>query len=200
MLLWGTLRTLRLPRLGFVRRSEHHLLHHICFVLNTHTHTRARARAHTHIHTHTHTHTHKHKLLQLYCVTWDFSQGKFGSLSLKIASCDRVALPNLRCMIKKKHKKKTTVRFHNPLNSDIDYRIFNMRMYSYCMRMHTGGPRSEVSSEGLLQGFRESAQNVDAGKACHETASRPCGDQHWDMLHHGLRDNGFSLYATDSPS
>ena len=30
---------------------------------------------------------------------WDFSCGKFGLLSLGKASCDRVTLPNLRCML-----------------------------------------------------------------------------------------------------
>ena len=35
---------------------------------------------------------------QLYCPFWDFSHGKFGVLSPGKASCDRVALPNLRCM------------------------------------------------------------------------------------------------------
>ena len=28
--------------------------------------------------------------------------------------------------------------FHNPPNSGIDYRIFNARISSFCMRMHTG--------------------------------------------------------------
>ena len=30
---------------------------------------------------------------------WDFSHGTFGLHSLGKASCDRVALPNLRCML-----------------------------------------------------------------------------------------------------
>ena len=29
-------------------------------------------------------------------------------------------------------------RFHNPPNSDMDYRIFNVRMRSFFMRIHTG--------------------------------------------------------------
>ena len=37
------------------------------------------------------------------CITvlsqWDFSYGKFGLLSLGKASCDRVALPKLQCML-----------------------------------------------------------------------------------------------------
>ena len=30
---------------------------------------------------------------------WDFSHGKFGSFSRRNASCDGIALPNLRCML-----------------------------------------------------------------------------------------------------
>ena len=49
---------------------------------------------------------------------WDFSHGKFGLLSLGKGSCDRVAPPNLPCIL--------VVFFHIPPNSDINYRIFNV--------------------------------------------------------------------------
>ena len=49
-----------------------------------------------------------------------FSHGKFGLPSPGKASCDRVALPNLRCMLD------VLVFPHSP-NSDMDYGIFNVR-------------------------------------------------------------------------
>ena len=65
---------------------------------------------HTHIHTHTHTHAHKHThtffstfLFITFFTTvlsqWDFSHRKFGLPSMGKASCERVALPNLRCIM-----------------------------------------------------------------------------------------------------
>ena len=50
---------------------------------------------------------------------WDFSHGKFGLWSSRKASCDRVMLPNLWCML-------GIWVFHNPLNSDMDYGMFNV--------------------------------------------------------------------------
>ena len=43
--------------------------------------------------------------------------------------------------------------FHNPPNLDVDYRIVNVRMWSFCMRMHTGDLGFIVSLEGLLWFF-----------------------------------------------
>ena len=40
--------------------------------------------------------------------------------------------------------------FHSPPNSDMDYRIFNMCMWSFCMRIHTGDPQFIVSSKRLM--------------------------------------------------
>ena len=40
--------------------------------------------------------------------------------------------------------------FHNPPIPNRDYRIFNMRMWSFCMRVHTGRPWFTVSSDGLF--------------------------------------------------
>ena len=51
---------------------------------------------------------------------WDFPHGKFGLLPPGKASCDRIALPKLLCML-------GVLVFHNPPNSDMDYRIFNVR-------------------------------------------------------------------------
>ena len=41
--------------------------------------------------------------------------------------------------------------FHNPLNSDMDYRIFNGRVWSFRIMYRHGGLWFRVSSEGLLQ-------------------------------------------------
>ena len=50
---------------------------------------------------------------------WDFSRGKFRLLSQGKGSCERVALPTFgACWMFK--------CFHNPPNSDIDYRVFNV--------------------------------------------------------------------------
>ena len=56
----------------------------------------------------------------------DFSLGNCESSSPGKASCDRVALPNLQCMLCAQY-------FYNPSNSDMDYRIriFNVRMLSF---------------------------------------------------------------------
>ena len=51
----------------------------------------------------------------------DSSHAKIGLLFLRKTSCDRVVLPNLRCMLD------FFSCFRNPPNSDMDYRIFNMR-------------------------------------------------------------------------
>ena len=59
---------------------------------------------------------------------WDFSYGIFELLSPGKASCDRVMLPNLRCML--------GVLAFLP-NSDMDYRIFNISTDVYscdCIR------------------------------------------------------------------
>ena len=53
---------------------------------------------------------------------WDVSREKFGLPSPGKASCDSVALPNLSSML-------GMFCFHNPPNSHIDHRIFNVRTY-----------------------------------------------------------------------
>ena len=40
--------------------------------------------------------------------------------------------------------------YHNPPIPNMDYRIFNMRMWSFCMRVPTGGPLFTASSDGLV--------------------------------------------------
>ena len=67
---------------------------------------------------------------------WDFSHGKFGSLSPGKASCDRVPhFPTYgACWM--------FYCFHNPPNSDMDYGIFNVRTdvnacnCTRCVRTH----------------------------------------------------------------
>ena len=56
--------------------------------------------------------------------------------------------------------------FHNPSNSDVDYRIFNVCMWSFCMHIQMG-PWCTVSPEELLRGI-ESAQNLTSGKLVHK--------------------------------
>ena len=53
--------------------------------------------------------------------------------------------------------------FHNPPNSDVDYSVFNTRMWSCCMHTPTRRPRFIASSEGVLLSI-ESAQNFDPGE------------------------------------
>ena len=66
---------------------------------------------------------------------WDFSHGKFGLLSLGKASCDRVALPNLRY-------------------SGMDYGIFNVRT----------DVNARNCSRGCTDTVRESALKVFSGR------------------------------------
>ena len=55
---------------------------------------------------------------------WPFPHWKFGLFFPGKASCDRVALPNQQCMC-----------FHNPPNSDMNYKVFNVRIdVKNCMR------------------------------------------------------------------
>ena len=69
--------------------------------------------------------------------------------------------------------------FHNPPNSDMDYTIFHVCMWSFCLRIHSG-PRFMVSSEGLLWGvalfWLRGNCPQSARKACRETVTLPCGD------------------------
>ena len=56
--------------------------------------------------------------LFIYCST--------GSLSPRKASCSRAVLPNLRWLFS---------CFHNRSNSDMDYRISNVHMWSFCIHI-----------------------------------------------------------------
>ena len=59
---------------------------------------------------------------------------KFRLLFLEKASSRSTALPSFFPCVQ------CFSCFHNPPNSDIDYRIFNMRMWSFlCVHIHTGG-------------------------------------------------------------
>ena len=77
----------------------------------------------------------------LRCPNGNVSHGKFGSLSRRKAGGNsRAALPNL---INSKVACWVFSSFRNPPNSDMDYRIFNVRTWSFsCVRVqytHTGG-------------------------------------------------------------
>ena len=78
---------------------------------------------------------------------WKFSHGKFGLLFPEKASCDRVALPHLGCML-------GVLCFHNPSNSDMDYGIFNVRT----------DVNAYDCARGCLDTVRESALEVDSGR------------------------------------
>ena len=57
---------------------------------------------------------------------WDFFHGKFRLLSPGKASCNRVALPNLLCML-------GVWCFHHPPDSGMDYGIFNVRTFMHAI-------------------------------------------------------------------
>ena len=76
---------------------------------------------------------------------WDFSHGKFVLPSLGKASCDRVALPNLRCMQGVLVFPKSTELWHGLRNIYVAHGC-------KCMRLHTGmyGHRKRVCIESWL--------------------------------------------------
>ena len=55
--------------------------------------------------------------------------------------------------------------FHNPSNSNMDYRIFNVRGGSFCLGIHTGGHRFIVSPIHLLSIIMNILRNIDR-KSC----------------------------------
>ena len=62
--------------------------------------------------------------------------GKFGSFSSRKANCNGAALPNPNSLLSACWFFSC---FHNPPNSDVDYRIVNVPTWSFlCMRVHTG--------------------------------------------------------------
>ena len=80
--------------------------------------------------------------------------------------------------------------FHNPPSSDMDYGIFNMHMWSPCMRIT--GPQFLASPGRTFMGT-ESARTFDSGetrpqserKVWHETVTQPWGGhaQSYDLYH-----------------
>ena len=87
-------------------------------------------------------------VLRIVLSKWDFSHGKFGLPSTGKASCDRVALPNLRCMLGILVFPQSTELSH------VDYRIFNVDTdvnACYC-------------TQGCTDTVRESALKVDPKK------------------------------------
>ena len=80
---------------------------------------------------------------------WDFSRGKFGLLSPGKASCDRVALPSLRCML----GDFSVSIIHRTLTWTTGSLTCAQMLIS--IRLHTGGVRTHV---------RESALKNDCGR------------------------------------
>ena len=85
---------------------------------------------------------------------WDFSLGNLGHLSWKSQLRESCYPTYSACWVFQ--------CFHNPPDSDMDYRIFKMHMWSFCMHTHMG-PQFIVSPERLLWGYR-SAQIWTPGK------------------------------------
>ena len=79
---------------------------------------------------------------------WDFSQGKFGLLSPGKANCDRVARPNVRCML-------------GVLGVSLIHRTLTWTIWSLTcaqMLMHA------IAHGGCRDTVRESALKVDSGR------------------------------------
>ena len=78
---------------------------------------------------------------------WDFSNGKFGLLSRAMPAATESRYPTHgACWV--------FLRFHNPLNSDMDCRIFNVRTdVNACS-----------CTWGCMDTIRESALKVDSGR------------------------------------
>ena len=80
--------------------------------------------------------TRLYHICTLSCPNGNFSHGKFGSFSQRKTSSNRVALPNPNlwqslCWV--------FSCSHNPPDSDMHYRIFNVRTRSFlCVRIHMG--------------------------------------------------------------
>ena len=89
---------------------------------------------------------------------WDISRGKFRPLSPGKASSNNVALLNLWCML-------GILSFHNSPTSDMDYRIFDMRMWPFGMRTLDLDLQSHLRD---FCGGMESAQKFDSGQLVHK--------------------------------
>ena len=64
--------------------------------------------------------------------------------------------------------------FHNPLNSDMDYRIFNGRVWPFRIMYAHGGLRFRVSSEGLLQTGEILGREKNLVRNGHPSIRWPC--------------------------
>ena len=90
---------------------------------------------------------------------WDFSVGNSGLVSLGKPAATESCYPTYSlCWVFKS--------FHNPPNSDMNYRVFNMHT-DVCMRFSLGGCTDTI---------RESAVKVDSGRKilCHSGESNLC--------------------------
>ena len=88
----------------------------------------------------------------LCCRIGNFSHGKFGSLSTRKASCNRVTLPNPDQLL---NACWVISCFHNPPNADMDYMFFNVRIRgrsNACGYTHGGwAHRQRVSTTFLTR-------------------------------------------------
>ena len=88
------------------------------------------------------------------------------------------------------------------LDPPTDFRIINVHMQSFCMRLHTHG----TSDKSHPKGFVESAQTLTPKKSRggHEaqnvTVNHPCGDHARAGLTFGFQGSVLLLCAIDSPS
>ena len=76
--------------------------------------------------------------------------------------------------------------FQNPGNSDMDYRIFNLCMCSFCMRIHTGGLNLLSHMHSFCREFAqnltlEKSEGTSLAKNGHPSIWTPCS-----IVHHQL--------------
>ena len=163
---------------------------HICVHTHTRAHTHTQLHTHTHTYTHTYTHAHSHMLMHWHSFTdpyFPFKRKRKG-LTDSLGQCVTsglflVFVLQIYCLIGispmespghfLQGKPAATVALTTyracwvcsvsvPHQTDIDYRIFNVWMWSNSMHIHMRGPWFIVSSKGLLWGI-VSAQNSDKG-------------------------------------
>ena len=109
-------------------------------------------------------------------VRWDFAEQRSLHLLLPL---------HLPCSVQLRHSEELLTLsvyaglfwcFHNPLNSDKDYRIFNVCMWSCCMRMHTRGTTSVYSLN--WRSSVGSAQNLTPEKNYLRASAKPSTLRH----------------------
>ena len=138
----------------------------MCWTSFQEKHTKLLSQTHAcvplHIDTHPHTHTHTNRHIIMLLVFFLYTLLSFGKFQppylLKATAAKRAVLPTSTCWV--------FSRFCNPPNSDMGYRIFNVRTWSFlCVRIHTG-----VGHTG-----NESAQHFWLGKTLTNFSCAPDG-------------------------